>query len=104
MNQSCLFAKRRPKNLVLSVQLPSTGGQLLIGNDTPAWMGAVNHGNALDIGLEMDIRAETDNIFAAVAGGETIEYAPTEIYTGGYFGTVIDKIGAIWMVNYTTTP
>jgi len=92
------------KNLVMNVQLPITGGHLLVGNDAPAWMGAVNHGNALDIGLEMDTRSETDNIFAALAEGGTIEYAPMEIYSGEYFGSVIDRFGTTWMVSCTTKP
>src|SRR5262245_47075248 len=48
------------KNLVMNVRLPILGGHLLVGNDAPAWMGTVNHGNALDIGLEVDTRAEAD--------------------------------------------
>ncbi len=55
------------KTQVMNVHLPITGGHLLVGNDAPAWMGTVNHGNALDIGLEMDTRVEADRIFAALA-------------------------------------
>jgi PhnB protein len=89
------------KNLVMNVQLPITGGHLLVGNDAPAWMGTVNHGNALDIGIDLDTRAEADRLFAALAEGGTIDYAPTEIYSGEYFGSVIDRFGTTWMVSCT---
>jgi PhnB protein len=92
------------KNLVMNVQLPITGGHLLVGNDAPASMGTVIHGNALDIGLDMDTRADADRIFAALAEGGTIEYAPMEISAGQYFGSVIDKFGTTWMVSCTTKP
>ena len=92
------------KNLVLNVRLPITGGHLLVGNDAPAWMGTVNHGNALDIGLEMDTRAEADSIFAALAEGGTIDHEQGEIYSGDYFGSVIDKFGTTWIVSCTAKP
>lgn len=76
------------KNLVMNVQLPITGGHLLVGNDAPGWMGTVNHGNALDIGIDLDTRAEADSIYAALAEGGTIDHALGDIYSGEYFGSV----------------
>lgn len=90
------------KNLVMNVQLPITGGHLLVGNDAPAWMGTVIHGNAVDICVELDTRDEAERIFAALAEGGTVEYAPTE--TGEYFGGVVDKFGTQWMVCWTAKP
>ena len=55
----------------MSVKLPITGGHLLIGNDAPAWMGTLVHGNAMDIGVELDTHAEADRIFAALSEGAT---------------------------------
>jgi PhnB protein len=92
------------KNQCMSVKLPITGGHLLIGNDAPSWMGTVVHGNALDIGVELDTREEADRLFTALAEGGTIEYAPTEIYSGDYFGSVIDKFGTTWMISCTAKP
>jgi PhnB protein len=92
------------KNLVMNVQLPIIGGHLLVGNDAPAWLGAVNHGNALDIGLEMDTRAEADRIFAALAEGGTIDHELGDIYSGDYFGSVIDRFGTTWIVSCTKKP
>jgi PhnB protein len=92
------------KNLVMNVQLPITGGHLLVGNDAPGWMGAVNHGNALDIGLDLDTRADAGSIFAALAEGGTIDHELGEIYSGDYFSSVIDKFGTTWIVCCTAKP
>jgi PhnB protein len=57
------------KNQVASVKLPIAGGHLLVGNDAPAWMGTLVHGNAMDIGVELDSHAEAERIFAALSEG-----------------------------------
>jgi PhnB protein len=87
------------KNLIMNVRLPITGGHLLVGNDAPSWMGVVIHGNAIDICIDLDTRAEAEHIFAALSEGGTVEYAPQEI--GEYFGGVIDKYGTQWFVACT---
>jgi PhnB protein len=88
------------KNLCMSVKLPITGGHLLVGNDAPAWMGAVVHGNAVDICIEPDTRAEADRIFTALAEGANVEY-PLQEMSGDYFGSLVDKFGTQWMVSCT---
>jgi PhnB protein len=92
------------KHLILNVQLSITGGHQLVGNDAPAWMGTVNHGNALDIGLAMDTRTEADRIYAALAEGGTRDHELGEIYSGDYYGSVIDKFGTTWVVSCTVKP
>ena len=92
------------KNLVLSVRLPITGGHLLVGNDAPAELGAVTRGNALDIGLDMDTRADADAIYAALAEGGTVDHGLGEAFSGNYFGSVIDKFGTTWVVGCTAKP
>src|SRR5215213_100033 len=73
------------KNQVASVKLPITGGHLLVGNDAPAWMGTLVHGNAVDIGVELDTREEAERIFAALAESATVEYPFQEMGPGEYF-------------------
>jgi len=87
------------KNQVGSVKLPITGGHLLIGNDAPAWMGTLVHGNAMDIGVELDTPAEADRIFAALAEGANVEYPFGEMSEGNYFGSLVDKFGTQWLVS-----
>ena len=87
------------KNKVTSVKLPIAGGHLLIGNDAPAWMGTLVHGNAMDIGVELDTHAEADRIFAALSEGANVEYPFQEMFDGNYFGSLVDKFGTQWLVS-----
>ena len=89
------------KDLVMNVQLPITGGHLLVGNDAPSWMGTVNHGNAVDICIDPDTRAEADRIFAALSEGATVEYPLQGEPPDHYFGSLVDKFGTQWMVMCT---
>ena len=87
------------KNQVASVKLPIAGGHLLIGNDAPAWMGTLVHGNAMDIGIELDTHAEAARIFAALSEGANVEFPFQEMLDGNYFGTLVDKFGTQWLVS-----
>lgn len=89
------------KNQCMSVKLPITGGHLLVGNDAPACMGTVVHGNAVDIGIELDTRAEAERIFAALSEGATVEYPFQEMSEGNCFGSLVDKFGTQWLVSWT---
>jgi PhnB protein len=92
------------KNQIGSVKLPIAGGHLLVGNDAPAWMGTLVHGNAMDIGIELDTHAEADRIFSALSEGANVEYPFQEMSEGNYFGSLVDKFGTQWLVSYTTNP
>lgn len=92
------------KNLVMNVQLPITGGHLLMGTDAPESMGfTVNQGNNVYICLDPDTRAEAERLFAALSEGGNVEMALTDMFWGDYFGSLVDKFGTLWMVNCTAT-
>ena len=91
------------KNQVMSVKLPIAGDHLLIGNDAPAWMGTLVHGNAMDIGVELDTHAEADRIFAALSEDANVEYPFQEMFDGNYFGSLVDKFGTQWLVSCPAT-
>lgn len=91
------------KNLVMHVALPILGGHILMGTDAPESMGFnVNFGNNIYINLEPDTRAETDQLFAALAEGGNIEMKMQEMFWGDYFGSLTDKFGVRWMFNCTS--
>lgn len=87
------------KHQVASVTLPIAGGHLLIGNDAPSWMGTLVHGNAMDIGIELDTHAEAVRIFAVLSEGANVEYPFQEMHDGNYFGSLVDKFGTQWLVS-----
>ncbi len=92
------------KNLIMNIQLPITGGHLLMGTDAPESMGFnLVQGNNLYINLLPDSREEADRLFAGLSDGGTIEMPMEDQFWGDYFGSLIDKFGTRWMVNYSTT-
>jgi len=88
------------KNLIMHIELPITGGHILMGTDAPETMGfKVKFGNNIYINLEPDNRAETDKLFAALSAGGKVEMPLQDMFWGAYFGSCTDKFGVQWMFN-----
>jgi PhnB protein len=88
------------KNLVMHIELPITGGHVLMGTDAPESMGfRVNFGNNVHISLEPDTRAETKRLFDALSADGKITMDLQDMFWGAYYGSVTDKYGVQWMVN-----
>ena len=91
------------KNLIMHVELPILGGHVLMGTDAPPSMGfTVTMGNNIFINLELDTRAETERLFAALSVGGKVDMPLQEMFWGGYFGSLTDKFGVKWMFNGRT--
>jgi PhnB protein len=88
------------KNLVMHVELPITGGHILMGTDAPEQMGfKVSFGNNIYINLEPDSREETKKLFEALSAGGKVEMELQDMFWGAYFGSCTDKYGVKWMFN-----
>jgi PhnB protein len=88
------------KNLVMHVELPITGGCILMGTDAPEQMGFnVTFGNNIYINIEPDTRAETKNLFDALSTEGKIEMDLQDMFWGAYYGCCTDKFGVHWMFN-----
>jgi PhnB protein len=88
------------KNLVMHVELPITGGHILMGTDAPEQMGfTVNFGNHVYMNLEPDTRAETKKLFDALSAGGKVTSELQDMFWGAYFGSCTDKYGVQWMFN-----
>lgn len=93
------------KNLVMHVALPILGGHMLMGTDAPESMGfKVNKGNNVYISLHTDSRKEADRLFDELSKGGTVEMAMQDMFWGEYYGSLTDKYGIHWMVNYAQKP
>jgi len=91
------------KRLIANVQLPILGGHLLMGTDAPESMGMqLNQGNNVYICLDPDTRAEADSLFAALSDGGTVQMPMEDAFWGDYFGSLVDKFGVQWMINFTS--
>jgi PhnB protein len=88
-------------NRIMHVELPITGGLLLMGTDAPAEMGfKVNFGNNVHINLEPDTKEEADRLFNALSEGGSVSMPMQDQFWGAYFGSCTDQFGVHWMVNY----
>jgi PhnB protein len=88
------------KNLVMHIELPITGGHILMGTDAPESMGfAVKFGNNIHINIEPDTKEETKKLFKALSAGGKITMELQDMFWGAYFGSCMDKFGVQWMFN-----
>jgi PhnB protein len=88
------------KDLVLHIELPITGGHVLMGTDAPEEMGfKMNFGNNVHINLEPDTREETKRLFDKLSEGGNVSMPLQDMFWGAYFGSFTDKYGVNWMVN-----
>lgn len=91
------------KKMVLHVQLPITGGHILMGTDAPKEMGfKLSSGNNMHICIEPDSRQEADRLFKELSEGGKITMPLTDMFFGAYFGEFTDKFGINWMINFQT--
>lgn len=88
------------KDIVMHIELPITGGHVLMGTDAPEQMGfTVTKGNNVNINLEPDTREEAKRLFEKLSEGGNITMPLGDMFWGAYFGSVTDKYGINWMVN-----
>jgi len=85
---------------IMHIALP-IGGNILMGNDVPEFMGKVNereHRSKISISAES--REEADRIFHGLSAGGEVEMPIGDSPWGSYFGMFRDKYGIEWMVDY----
>jgi len=90
------------KKLILHIELPITGGHILMGTDAPESMGfKLTSGNNMHISIEPESRKETKRLFDALSEGGTVTMPLEDMFFGAYYGSCTDKYGINWMVNYS---
>lgn len=88
------------KHYVMHASLP-IGNNVLMASDCLKSQGHVLQvGNNNYISLSPDSREEADRIFQALAEGGTVEMPLDDMFWGDYFGSLKDKFGVQWMINY----
>jgi PhnB protein len=89
------------KNRVMHVGLALPGGQMIMASDTLPGMGPPRvAGTAYSISLHPDSRQEADRIFGALSDGGTVTMPLADQFWGDYYGSVTDRFGVQWMLNY----
>lgn len=88
------------KKRTMHVSLP-LGDQLLMASDIVPSMGhKLTKGNSVYLSLHPDSKEEADRIFNALAEGGNVEMSMADQFWGDYFGSLSDKYGVYWMINY----
>lgn len=92
----------KEKNMVMHVSLPTLGDHVLMGTDAlESQQQSLNFGNNISINLEPDSRAEADRLYAELAEGGSADMPMQDMFWGDYFGSLTDKYGVQWMINYS---
>lgn len=87
------------QNLVMHVELPITGGHMLMGTDLVQSMGqTLKLGNNVSIMLRPDTREEARRLFEALSRGGTVTMQLQDMFWGDYYGDLTDRYGVQWMV------
>lgn len=90
------------KALVMHVGLELADGQMIMASDTLAGMGPARvEGNNIALSVHPDSKADADRVFNALAQGGTVTVPIADQFWGDYFGSLTDRFGINWMVNYS---
>lgn len=88
------------KDKIMHIALP-IGGNILMGNDVPEFMGRVNEReNRSKISISAESREEADRLFSGLSAGGEVEVPMDDSPWGSYFGMFRDKYGIEWMIDY----
>jgi PhnB protein len=85
----------------MHIALPIGKKSVLMGSDTPEFMGRHNELETRSkISISAESKAEADHLFNGLSVGGTVEMPIEDSPWGSYFGMFRDKYGIEWMVNF----
>lgn len=89
------------RDKLMHISLPLGGDAVLMASDVLESMGQqLTVGNNVYVSVHPDSKEEADRIFEGLSAGADIEMAMGDQAWGDYFGSLVDKFGVRWMVNY----
>lgn len=90
------------KKMILHVELPLIANHVLMATDAPKEMGfTLTQGNNMHISLEPESRTEAKRLFDALSTDGNITMPLEDMFFGSYFGSLTDKYGINWMINFS---
>lgn len=88
------------ENKIMHINLP-IGNTILMGTDAiEGFGGKLKSGNNFSIQLETETKEDANNFFKALSEGGNVGMPLEDSFWGAYFGTLTDKFGVQWMVNF----
>jgi PhnB protein len=93
---------KEDENKIMHVSLPIGKDNVLMASDTLESLGQkLTQGNNLYISVHPESKEEADRIFGALSAGGRVEMSIADQPWGDYYGSLKDRFGVQWMVNYT---
>ncbi len=88
-------------NKIMMIALPIGGGNMLIGNDIPEFMGKVSENeNRSKIHVNTESKEEAEKIFNGLSVGGQVEGPMGDSPWGTFAGMLRDKYGIEWIVEF----
>lgn len=92
----------KEQNKIMHIVLPIGKSSVLMGSDTPEFMGRHNENeNRSKISVTAESKEEADKIFNGLAAGANVEMPIGDSPWGSYFGMLRDKYGIEWMIDFS---
>jgi PhnB protein len=90
------------KDRIMHIALPIGEDNVLMASDIMESLGQqLVQGNNVYVSVHPTSRKEADRIFDALSEGAEIEMPIADQAWGDYYGSLKDKFGVQWMVNYS---
>ena len=90
-------------NKIMHITLPIGKSSVLMGSDTPEFMGKHNENETRSkISISAESKEEADKLFTGLSAGGKVEFPIADSPWGAYFGMLRDKYGIEWMVDFTS--
>ncbi len=90
-------------NKIMNIALAIGKHSVLMGSDTPEFMGKHNENETRSkISISAESKEEADHLFNGLSADGEIEMPIEDSTLGSYFGMLRDKYGIEWMVNYVS--
>lgn len=99
-NAEAPFAENEA-NKIMHIALPVGKSNLLMGSDTPSFMGKHNENETRSkISISAESKEEADRLFNGLSNGGDVEMPIGDSPWGSYFGMFRDKYGIEWMIEF----
>lgn len=86
---------------VMHVSVALEGGFLIMASDTMPGMGPPHvPGTNMTISIHPSSREEADRVFEALSDGGEVTMPLADQFWGDYYGSLTDRFGIQWMVNF----
>ncbi|MDP3965918.1 MAG: VOC family protein [archaeon] len=93
---------KEDKNKIMHVALPIDKNMFLMATDALESLGKkLVIGNNFHISINPGSKEEADRLFKALSMGGKIEMPIADQTWGDYYGSLKDKFGVQWMINYS---